>query len=417
MITTKKQDSKLFILIFLGMLSAFGPFVMDMYLPTLPAMSDYFHTTSSMVQLGLTSSMVGLAIGQLIFGPLSDKYGRQRPLIIALFLFLFSTVGCIFSQNIMQFVVLRFVQGVAGAGGVVLSRSIATDKYSARELATMLAIIGAINGIATVAAPIAGGVLAEGAGWHGIFWFLFLLGGVLLCCSFRMQESLPAHHRPEVNWKGICRNFGTVLSNRRYLFYILQYGFTMGVLFVNIASAPFIMQQHYGLSPMMFSLCFGINAIAMVVSSTISVKLPTMEHALHIGSNGMLVVSACLLVCLSLNCNFWIYEILIFCLLAMVGMSYTASNALAMDCERRYAGIASALLGAIGFLFGGLVPPLVGLGDMMYTAGVLFLAGAVCAYLCARYAMPVREGEKNLLYRICYVMIHLPYTIINRKRG
>ena len=189
----------------------------------------------------------------------------------------------------------------------------------------------------------------------------------------------------------------------------------MGVLFVNIASAPFIMQQHYGLSPMMFSLCFGINAIAMVISSTISVKLPTMEHALHIGSNGMLVVSACLLVCLSLNCNFWIYEILIFCLLAMVGMSYTASNALAMDCERRYAGIASALLGAIGFLFGGLVPPLVGLGDMMYTAGVLFLAGAVCAYLCARYAMPVREGEKNLLYRICYVMIHLPYTIINRK--
>ena len=148
MITTKKQDSKLFILIFLGMLSAFGPFVMDMYLPTLPAMSDYFHTTSSMVQLGLTSSMVGLAIGQLIFGPLSDKYGRQRPLIIALFLFLFSTVGCIFSQNIMQFVVLRFVQRVAGAGGVVLSRSIATDKYSARELATMLAIIGAINGIA-----------------------------------------------------------------------------------------------------------------------------------------------------------------------------------------------------------------------------------------------------------------------------
>lgn len=416
MITVQKQNSKLFILAFLGMLSAFGPFVMDMYLPTLPAMSDYFHTTSSMVQLGLTSSMVGLAAGQLIFGPLSDKYGRQRPLIIALSLFLISTVGCIFSQNIMQLVVLRFVQGIAGAGGVVLSRSIATDKYSARELATMLAIIGAINGIATVAAPIAGGLLAESTGWHGIFWFLFLLGVVLLCGSFHMQESLPEHRRPEVNWKGICRNFGVVLGNRQYLFYILQYGFTMGVLFVNIASAPFIMQQHYGLSPMMFSLCFGVNAIAMVISSTISVKLPTMEHALHIGSNGMLVISACLLVCLSLNCNFWIYEILIFCLLAMVGMSYTASNALAMDCERRYAGIASALLGAIGFLFGGLVPPLVGLGDMMFTAGLLFLVGAVCAYLCARYAMSARVSEKNLLYRICSIMIHLPYAIINRKR-
>lgn len=303
--TTKKQNSKLFILVFLGMLSAFGPFVMDMYLPTLPAMSDYFHTTSSMVQLGLTSSMVGLAVGQLVFGPLSDKYGRRRPLMIAIALFLLSTVGCIFSQTIMQFVGLRFVQGIAGSGGVVLSRSIATDKYSAHELATMLAIIGAINGIATVAAPIGGGILAEEAGWHGIFWFLFLLGILLLGGVFRLNESLPAERRLDVNWKGLCRNFGIVLSNRQYLFYILQYGFTMGVLFVNIASAPFIMQQHYGLSPMMFSLCFGANAIAMVISSTISVKLPTMGHALHIGSKGMLLFSACLTIALSLNCNFW----------------------------------------------------------------------------------------------------------------
>lgn len=188
--TTKKQNSKLFILVFLGMLSAFGPFVMDMYLPTLPAMSDYFHTTSSMVQLGLTSSMVGLAVGQLVFGPLSDKYGRRRPLMIAIALFLLSTVGCIFSQTIMQFVGLRFVQGIAGSGGVVLSRSIATDKYSAHELATMLAIIGAINGIATVAAPIGGGILAEEAGWHGIFWFLFLLGILLLGGVFRLRGLL-----------------------------------------------------------------------------------------------------------------------------------------------------------------------------------------------------------------------------------
>lgn len=150
---TGRQNSKGFILVFLGMLSAFGPFVMDMYLPTLPAMSDFFRTTSSRVQLGLTTSMVGLAIGQLVFGPLSDKYGRRSPLLVAMALFLISTVGCIFSRNISQFVALRFVQGVAGAGGVVISRSIATDKYSAHELAGMLATIGAINGIATVVAP------------------------------------------------------------------------------------------------------------------------------------------------------------------------------------------------------------------------------------------------------------------------
>ena len=150
-----KRNSKTFILLFLGLLSAFGPFVMDMYLPTLPAMSVYFRTTSSMVQLGLTTSMAGLAAGQLFFGPLSDKYGRHPVLSVALMLFLLSTAGCIFSENILQFITLRFLQGVSGAGGVVLSRSIAADKYSARELAGVLAVIGGINGVATVAAPIA----------------------------------------------------------------------------------------------------------------------------------------------------------------------------------------------------------------------------------------------------------------------
>ncbi len=114
---TGKQNSRGFMWIFLGMLSAFGPFVMDMYLPTLPAMSDFFRTTSSSVQLGLTTSMVGLAAGQLVFGPLSDKYGRRSPLLFAMALFLVSTVGCIFARSISQFVVLRFVQGIAGAGG------------------------------------------------------------------------------------------------------------------------------------------------------------------------------------------------------------------------------------------------------------------------------------------------------------
>ena len=140
-----RSNSQLFILVFLGILTAFGPFVTDMYLPTLPAMTDYFHTTSSQVQLGLTASMIGLAVGQLFFGPLSDKYGRRLPLIVAMCLFLLATLGCLYSRTIMQFVGWRVVQGIAGAGGIVISRSIAADKYSGRELAKMLAIIGAIK--------------------------------------------------------------------------------------------------------------------------------------------------------------------------------------------------------------------------------------------------------------------------------
>ena len=207
-----KENSQLFILVFLGMLTAFGPFVTDMYLPTLPAMTGFFQTTSSQVQLGLTASMIGLAVGQLLFGPLSDKYGRRIPLIMAMLLFLFSTLGCLFSATIMQFVGWRLVQGIAGAGGIVISRSIAADKYSGRELTKMLAVIGAINGVAPVAAPMAGGGMAGSLGWQGIFWALFVLGILLLAGSIHFRESLPATRRQHASWRDVYAGFMSATS-------------------------------------------------------------------------------------------------------------------------------------------------------------------------------------------------------------
>ena len=378
----QKKNSSLFILVFLGMMTAFGPFVTDMYLPTLPAMSEYFSTSSSMVQLGLTTSMIGLAVGQLFFGPLSDKYGRRPPLIAAMSLFLL-----IYSQTILQFVSFRLIQGTAGAGGIVVSRSIAADRYSGRELGKMLAIIGAINGVAPIAAPMGGGLLADHVGWQGIFWCLFALGIILLAGSFHFEESLPAENRKATRWKDMYLNFGRVLHNRQYVCYILQFGFAQSVLFANIASAPFIMQQHYGFSPMTFSVCFGINAIAIVVSAAASVKFRRSEQALFTGSTGMIFFSTLLCTALITKCSFWIYEILLVCLLSMLGLTFTASNTLAMDCERENAGTASALLGALGFAFGGIVSPLVGLGDIMTSTGLIFLIGSLSSFACTWYAL------------------------------
>lgn len=381
-----KKNSKVFILVFLGMLTAFGPFVTDMYLPTLPAMSEYFHTTSSMVQLGLTASMIGLAAGQLLFGPLSDKYGRRLPLIISMILFAVATIGCIYSYTIMQFVGWRLIQGIAGAGGII-SRSVAADKYSGRELAKMLALIAAINGVAPVAAPMGGGFLAGSVGWTGIFWCLFVLGIILLLGSIHFEESLPVEDRKEKSWRSVFRSFIDVLRNSSYVCYTLQFGFAQGVLFANIASAPFIMQQHYGFSPLMFSICFGINAIFIVISAASAIKFRRLEQALHYGSTGMVVVSALLLVALVLDCNFWIYELLLIGLLSMLGLTFTASNTLTMDCEHNNAGMASALLGALEFAFGGIVSPLVGLGYIMVSTGIIFLKGSICSYVCTRYAL------------------------------
>lgn len=386
-----KENSKVFLLILLGMLTAFGPFVTDMYLPSLPAMGTYFNTTSSMVQLGLTTSMIGLAVGQVFFGPLSDRYGRRTPLIVAMWLFLVSTLFCLFAQDIYQFVTFRLIQGVAGAGGIVISRSVATDKYSGKELAKMLAIIGAINGVAPVAAPIVGGVFTELIGWQGIFCILLGLGVLLLAGSYRFCESLPRESRSVSKWSDTFHCFKVVLKDRQYMFYVLQMAFAQGVLFSYIASSPFIVQQHYGFSPFAFSVCFAINAVAIGGAAAMSVKFHRPISSTLASCIGMVVVSIVECAALMMECNFWIYELLLLLLLFMMGLTFTSTTALAMESQRHNAGIASALLGAICFAFGGVVSPLVGLGNILASTGIIFVICALCSLGCMLIALGRRR--------------------------
>lgn len=382
-----KDNSKIYLLVLLGLLTAFGPFVTDMYLPTLPAMTDFFHTSSSMVQMGLTTSMIGLAAGQLLFGPLSDKYGRRTPLLTAMWLFIGSTLLCIFASDIRQFVTARFLQGIAGSGGIVISRSVATDRFGGRDLARMLALIGAVNGVAPVVAPIIGGTLTDSIGWQGIFCILLMLGCVLLAGCFRLRESLPAERRSAVAWGDIFRSFGTVLRNRRYVAYVLQMGFAQGVLFAYIASSPFITQEHYGFSAFGFSLCFAANAVAIGVAAAAAVRFRRPEQGTLTGCIGMIVFAIAEAAALASGCSFWIYEALLFALLFCMGLTFTTSTTLAMDCTREHAGTASALLGASGFAFGGIVSPLVGLGDTLLSTGTVFVVCALCSWGSIRFIL------------------------------
>ena len=374
-----RTNSKIFLLILLGMLTAFGPFVTDMYLPSLPSMTDDFHTTSSMVQAGLTTSMFGLAFGQIFFGPLSDKYGRRPPLLIAMWMFVISTVLCIISPTIEWFVAFRFIQGIAGAGGIVISRSVATDLYTGRDLPKILAIIGAINGIAPVAAPVIGGVLTDSVGWKGIFCVLLVLGFALLAACIRFRESLDEVKRLSGGVAATFRNFGIIIRHHRFLFYVLQIGFAQGILFGYIASSPFIIQQHYGFSALAFSICFSINAVAIGVGAASSMKFRKPEKCTLTGSIGMFILAIAESAALALDCDFWVYEVILFVLLYMMGMTFTSSTTLAMDSERRKAGAASAFLGAVCFMFGGIVSPIVGLGNILITTGIIFVLCATCS--------------------------------------
>ncbi|MDR0822620.1 MAG: multidrug effflux MFS transporter, partial [Endomicrobium sp.] len=307
----KQRNSAFFLFVLLGMLTAFGPFVTDMYLPSLPAMMDYFSTSASMVQLGLTFSMLGLAAGQIIFGPLSDKYGRKKPLLISMFLFLVSTVSCIFAPSIEIFVLLRFVQGIAGAGGIVISRSIATDKFKGRNLATALAIIGAINGIAPVIAPVTGGAVLRITSWHGVFVVLFFAGIALTAGCLYFNESLSIMRRSKEKLSKTLSLFKFVLKNRKFVSCVLQMAFAQAILFGYISSSPFIIQQHYGFSPFAFSLFFGINSVAIVSGAAIAVKFKRQETGIYTSCIGMLICGALELIALSNGASIILYEALI----------------------------------------------------------------------------------------------------------
>lgn len=371
-----------FSILFLGLLSAFAPFVTDMYLPTLPSLGVEFDTSASMIQLGLTASMVGLAVGQVFFGPMSDKYGRRPVLTLSLCLFCAATVLCIFSVDIEMFLVMRLFQGLGAAGGIVLSRSIAADLYSGRELAKMMAVIGAVNGVAPVAAPVIGGVVASFSGWQGIFAVLCGIGILLLVMNMFFHESLPQESRAAGSLASILRNYRKVFVNREFMAYTATFAMSQGVLFAYIAAAPFIVQHNFGFNEMQFAVIFGVNALAIGVGSALSMRFRTMQRASLFGTCGMLVAAAAMLLSNLTMSTFWGYECATWFMLLAMGFVFTGATTVAMDKGREYIGVASATVGASGFIMGGLVSPLVGIGDV-------FVACPAVCLCCAALALAI----------------------------
>lgn len=258
-----------FLITYLVLMSAFGSFVNDMYIPSLPEMVRSFHTNTSTVQLGLTFGMLGLALGELFLGPLSDKYGRKPTLILALVIFCIGAVCSIWSKTIHEFIWWRLVQGVGASGGYFLARTIPADLYKGRALAKVMALVGAINGFAPASAPMLGGLMAKAVGWRGIFWALAGFSSLLLLLWPVFRESLPKSRRKSVKLSGAFGNYIILAKNPKFVAYTLLKGTALGILFAYIASAPFIIQNHYGYTQLQFGLFMGFNALFVACGSEI----------------------------------------------------------------------------------------------------------------------------------------------------
>lgn len=368
-------------MLLLGLLSAFGPFVTDLYLPALPGLADYFSASPSMAQLSLTMSMFGLSLGQLFVGPLSDKYGRKRLLLFCLFLFVGGTVACIVAPNIVTFNTFRLLQGMAASGGIVIARSISADSYRGPVLTRFLAMVSAVNGVAPIVAPVLGGFLLNFMNWKGTFAVLLLYGALLLVMAGKFQESLPAKRRSK---KSVFANFSlyaNVFRNRSYVLYFLVCTFPMVILFGYIASSPFIYQKVYGLSPVGFSLCFALNAVCTAMGCAFSGKFSRERRALYVAGIGMLAMAVLVSAALLWHAPLLLLQPCFMALTFMFGLSQPPANALALNAERRNAGTAAAAIGASGFLMGGIVSPLVGMGDITVSVSVILVAGGLLTFL------------------------------------
>lgn len=378
-----KRNSYIFTLAFVGMIAAFGPFVTDFYLPALPALSDYFGAPASMIQLSLTVGMIGLGTGQLIVGPLSDRYGRRMPLLLSLAAFAAATAGCLVTDSIGRFLLYRFVQGLAGAGGVVISRSIATDLYAGRELARFFSVLGSVQGIVPVAAPVIGGMLLAVTDWKGIFAVLLGIGIALLVMTLAFRESLAQRSRSvAASFKG----YAPVLRNRRSMRYMGVQAMAMGVMFSYISASPFIFQQQYGLSPVAYSLCFGLNAFGIMAGSLLVLRSRSSERGLAIGTRGFFVMALATAIVLTQGGSVWLIEASFFLLMVMLGTIMPTSTTLALEPLREYSGSASAALGFLSFLVGGICSPLVGMGDMAVSTAAVIALCSLFTLLLARGA-------------------------------
>lgn len=398
-IITKKKIG-FFVPMVLGLLTAFGPFVTDFYLPAMPAMSESFHTSPSLVALSLTTGMIGLAVGQIFIGPLSDKFGRKRLLILSMLLFAFASVLCVFSPNIYLFNFMRLFQGIGGAGGIVLSKSIATDLFFGMDLQSFMAILGAINGIAPVTAPVIGGVMTDFVSWRGIFCLLLAIGIILMVCSCFLKETLPPGKRSKEGVLHVYVNLFKVFRNSRFTLstFVSMAGFL--TFFAYIASSPFVLQKTYGLSPLSYSLCFGLIAFTIGIGSLFGARFKHQNTALKVAATHLLIGSVITAVCLIIHVPLPLLMVGYIWMVMGFGLMQPAATSIAMDAERSRAGAASAIFGASGFVAGAVASPLVSLGNIPITSSFVMMAGAVICFLltlnlCRQVKTEALEGKKS----------------------
>ncbi|MFE5240044.1 MULTISPECIES: Bcr/CflA family multidrug efflux MFS transporter [unclassified Streptomyces] len=384
--TATARRAGILVTLVLGGLTALPPLSMDMYLPALPEVTDSLHAPASTVQLTLTACLTGMALGQLVVGPMSDRWGRRTPLLLGMIVYVIATAICAVAPTAELLIGFRLLQGLAGAAGIVISRAVVRDLYDGDEMARFFSTLMLISGVAPVIAPVIGGQVLQFTDWRGIFVVLTVIGILLTLVVWKwLHETLPVSQRHTGGIGDALRTMRGLLADRVFTGYMIAGSLAFAALFAYVSASPFVVQEIYGASPQTFSLLFGINSVGLIAVGQINGKLlvgrVSLDKALGFGLAVISVAAIALL--LMTSGVFGEVGLLpvaagLFVLMSAMGLAMPNTNTQALMRTRHAAGSASALLGTSQFLIGAIASPLVGIAGEK-TAVPMAVVQVVCA--------------------------------------
>jgi DHA1 family bicyclomycin/chloramphenicol resistance-like MFS transporter len=371
----------------LGLLSAIGPFAIDMYLPALPAIGNSLVADVGAVQMSLTSFFAAVAVSQLVYGPASDLFGRKLPLYVGMALFTLASVGCALAPDIATLVAFRFVQGLGAGAAMTVPRAVVRDVHTGNDAARLMSLLMLVFSVSPILAPLVGSFVVEAAGWRGIFWFVTGAGlAGLALLAFMLEETRPAADRAASSWRGSLAAYGQLMRDRHFLGLTFIGAFGLASFFVYLANSSFVMISHYGLSPREYGFAFSVNAVSFIgVSQTTGwfAKRFGLHRTVRFAVAGFMATMTLLLVLFTAGIDrFDVLASLLFAGFGFLGLVIPATSVLALEDHGDIAGVASALMGTLQLVTGAVVMGVTG----MFIDGTAFPMVAGVA-LCAMLAM------------------------------
>jgi DHA1 family bicyclomycin/chloramphenicol resistance-like MFS transporter len=385
----RRMPVPLMVVVILGALTAIGPIATDLYLPAFPALAAEFGASAAEVQRTLSASFLGMALGQAVYGPLSDRFGRRRPIMAGMALFALASAGCALATGITGLTALRLLQALGGCAGAVVARAVVRDLAEGPAMVRLMARLMLVFAVAPILGPSLGGLLLALGGWRAIFWLLALYGVASVLAVWRLlPESLPPPRRQQGGAAEVLATYARLLGDRGFMAYALGGTLAMGALFAYIAAAPFLFMRLHGVSPQGFAVFFGVNAVGIVAASQLvgwlAGRVPP-ARILAWAQGGALGVALLLVLVAATGLGgFWAMVAALWCLIASLGGIMPTAAALAMAGQGRVAGAASAVIGVLQFGVGavaGLAVSLLGEGPL---ALALVAAACTLAGLAAR---------------------------------